>query len=88
MIGVGDLVTTTVKKGRKTIGLVVEVSKHSNVWSRKDGRCKPSATVLAYNGREHTFLLDDLEIAEKINLFLDKRNQTSYITNIINKEDL
>ena len=65
MIGVGDLVTTTVKKGRKTIGLVVEVSNHSNVWSRKLRRCKPSATVLAYDGREHTFLVDDLEVTEK-----------------------
>ena len=65
MIEVGDLVTTKPKKGRKTIGLVVDMSDHSNVWSRKLRRCKPSATVLAYDGREHQFLVDDLEVAEK-----------------------
>tara|TARA_B100000131_G_C17985247_1_gene560275 strand:+ start:553 stop:807 length:255 start_codon:yes stop_codon:yes gene_type:complete len=73
MIGVGDLVQTKeivfihhqtgkAKHGRQVKGLVIDIIQKP-YW---DGRpIKTYATVLAYGGREHRFLLDDLEVLEK-----------------------
>ena len=72
MIKVGDLVQTKFKE-RPTRGLVTDVfqQKHWDTgelgievnWSRAPMR--DFARVLSYGGREHKFLLDDLEVVEK-----------------------
>ena len=69
MIKVGDLVRTKFDKG-STIGLVTDVfqKKHWDTgelgiavdWAKAPMR--DFAKVLSYGGREHRFLLDDLEI--------------------------
>tara|TARA_A100001011_G_C13612816_1_gene556774 strand:- start:159 stop:380 length:222 start_codon:yes stop_codon:yes gene_type:complete len=72
MIKVGDLVQTTVKGG-STKGLVTELyeKKHwdtSKLGTSVDWSLAPMrdfAKVLAYDGREHRFLIDDLVLLEK-----------------------
>ena len=72
MIKVGDLVRTKFDKG-STIGLVTDVfqKKHWDTgelgiavdWAKAPMR--DFANVLSYGGREHRFLLDDLETLPK-----------------------
>lgn len=72
MIKVGDLVQTTFKD-MPTRGLVTDVfqQKHWDTnelgitvnWSKAPMR--DFAKVLSYDGREHRFLLDDLETVEE-----------------------
>ena len=72
MIKVGDLVQTTFKD-MSTRGLVTDVfqQKHWDTselgvavnWSKAPMR--DFAKVLSYGGREHRFLLDDLEVIEE-----------------------
>lgn len=72
MIKVGDLVATTFERG-STRGIVTDVfqQKHWDTnelgvavnWSKAPMR--DFARVLAYDGREHKFLVDDLHIAEE-----------------------
>ena len=72
MIEVGDLVQTKVK-GRSTKGLVTELYEKKHWDTGKLGTSvdwsvapvRDFAKVLAYDGREHRFLLDDLELVEK-----------------------
>ena len=72
MIKVGDLVRTKFNNG-STIGLVTDVfqKKHWDTgelgiavdWAKAPMR--DFANVLSYGGREHRFLLDDLETLPK-----------------------
>lgn len=73
MIRVGDLVRTNVKDGVSFTGVILEINHRSNVWSRKDRKCKPQAIILACGGREITFLLDDLELIQQ--------NKSFFLTN-------
>ena len=72
MIKVGDLVATTFQEG-STRGIVTDVfqQKHWDTnelgvavnWSKAPMR--DFARVLAYDGREHKFLIDDLRTVEE-----------------------
>jgi hypothetical protein len=72
MIKVGDLVQTTVKGG-STKGLVTELYEKKHWDTNKLGTSidwslapvRDFAIVLAYDGRQHRFLIDDLVLLEK-----------------------
>ena len=72
MIEVGDLVQTKVENG-STKGLVTELYEKKHWDTGKLGTSvdrslapiRDFAIVLAYDGREHRFLVEDLELVEK-----------------------
>ena len=72
MIEVGDLVQTKVENG-STKGLVTELYEKKHWDTGKQGTSvdwslapiRDFAIVLAYDGREHRFLVEDLELVEK-----------------------
>ncbi len=72
MIKVGDLVATTFDEGKATRGIVTEVFQQRHWDTNTLGKAVnwekaplcDFARVLAYDGREHRFLLEDLAITE------------------------